>query len=446
MIKSLWLFKKSTFLILLTSLGLVSGLFIFLFYKKIDESKNSISSYIQQREYELAENILENKNTKATSDAFMVLKSFNTSAYEVYYSKKLVFNWPDNSSQILASCDRPFEADVTFRGILVGPVKTCLATSALIQGTFSTTTFAFAFVLVLILFAVIALQPLMGYKKSLNTTIDTLKKWNENPSLTTPLRSEDRETNKIIELLSAGVEARVELSEVQTQLGMEKEVSRFIKTLAHDLREPIYNHQSNINILKEKIKLKEYNFLNDDLLDVLSTNNQRVQDILSDLMETHKRESQFISQQIELIDIVPICQELVKGVMRFNTNVSFEIVAPSELLLKVNRKDFKRVFANLIKNGIEALDKNSKSIKVSIIQKNTEALVLVEDNGKGIALHDLPKVFDEHFSKGKIHGNGLGLYYVKKKVNSWGGNISIDSFLGKGTTVRIQFLETGLQS
>ncbi len=150
MLKNFRSYRKSSFWILLASLGLVSLLFTFLFFKKIEESKNSISSYIKQREYELSESILENKNLKATSDSFSVLTSFNISAYEVYFGKKAIFKWPENSRAILESCKRPFEADLTFRGILVAPVQTCLSTSALIQGTLTTTSF---FIIFLLLFS-----------------------------------------------------------------------------------------------------------------------------------------------------------------------------------------------------------------------------------------------------------------------------------------------------
>lgn len=445
MIKNLWLFKKSTFLILLTSLSLVSGLFIFLFYKKIDESQTSISSYIRQRQNELGENILQNKDIKATSDAFMVLKNFNVLAYEVYYGKKLVFNWPENSQELLSACERPFEEDVTFRGLQVGPVKTCLSTTALVKGTFSTTTFALTFCIILCLFAFIALQPLMGYKKSLNTTIDILKKWNENPALKVPIKSNDPETNKIIDLLASGIDARVELSEVQTQLGMEKEISRFIKTLAHDLKEPVYNNQKYAEIIKEKVQLKEFDFIDNNFVNLMSSNNQRVNDIISDLMETHKNESIFIKKKIEKTDIVPSCKELIEAVQRVNPDVCLAVDISENLFLEVNLKEFKRVLSNVLKNSIEALDKNSKSIKIIIKEVNNQVLLSIEDNGKGIASHDLPKVFDEHFSKGKVNGNGLGLYYVKKMINSWGGTITIDSSLGSGTNVKIGFLQPELR-
>lgn len=441
MIKNLWLFKKSTFLILLTSLSFVSGLFVFLFYKKAEESRSNISSYIRQRQHELGENILETKNIKATSDAFMVLKNFNVSAYEVYYSKKLVFSWPENSQDILKECDRPFEEDVTFRGLQVGPVKTCLSTTALVKGTFSTTAFALAFIIILCLFAFIALQPLIGYKKSLNTTIDILKKWNENPAIKIPIKSNDPETNKIIDLLASGIDARVELSEVQTQLGMEKEVSRFIKTLAHDLKEPVYNNQKYAEIIQEKVQLKEYDFLDNNFVSLMSSNNQRVNDIISDLMETHKSEAIFIKKKIEKIDIIPVCEELIETLKRAHSDILFNVDLAENIFLEVNLKEFKRVFSNVLKNSIEALDKNTKSIKITIKKMNAQIFLNVEDNGKGIASHDLPKVFDEHFSKGKVNGNGLGLYYVKKMINSWGGTIAIDSCLGDGTSVKISFFE-----
>lgn len=445
MIKYLWKFKKSSFLIIMAALCLVSSLFYYQFYKKVEESQANINSFIREREYEFAENIFKNKNIKSTEDAISVIRTFNVSAYEVYSNNKVIFRWPESSSQLLAKCDRPFDSEITLGGVLIGSVKTCLSTASLVQGTFSTSSFLVAFFAVLTLFIFIALQPLMGYKKSLNATIESLKKWNNNPNLITPPKSDDAETNKIIALLSSGVEARVELSEVQTQLGMEKEMSRFIKALAHDLREPMYNQQNIIDMIEEKMKLKDYSFFTQDFYDHARKSSTRILDIVSDLMETHKREAQFIQKNISAVNVVPIFKSFLEESKRSNAEVIFELNSPDKLLIETDPKEFKRVLANIVKNGIEALDKNVKNIKVSITKQNDQAEITIEDNGKGIASHDLPKVFDEHFSKGKEYGNGIGLYYVQKKIHSWGGNISIDSLLGKGTIVKINFLETGLQ-
>ncbi len=287
----------------------------------------------------------------------------------------------------------------------------------------------------------IGLEPLFGYKRSLNATINALRKWNQNPNLITPPKSEDLETNKIIDLVSTGIEARVELSELQTQLGMEKEITKFVKQLAHDIRDPIYSLTSNLNILKTSVEQNDFSHINENFLEILNYSTKNVEAIVSDLMKTHQLESIRIDDLLEPTDILPICQHYIESKAIANPDISFQLDVPKSLFLNINPKEFRRVFANLVNNGIESLDKTSKSIKISILTNSESTEILIEDNGKGIANHDLPKVFDEHFSKGKENGNGLGLYYVRKRINAWGGIIDIDSLIGQGTKVKIKFFE-----
>lgn len=438
-IKNIWKFKRSSFLIVLTSLCLVSAHFINLFYKKVAETQGNISSYIQERNYELAENIFKNKNMKATEDAISVIRTFNVSAYEVYANGKVIFRWPKNSSQILLQCDRPFDSEITLGSVLISPLKSCLSTTALVQGTFSTTSFLLVFMLVVMMFGIIAIQPLTGYKKSLNTTIDTLKRWNDNPLQSTPPKSDDLETNKIIEILSQGIESRMELTEVQTQLGMEKELSRVIKQLAHDIRDPIYSLMTNVKIVGEILEKSGEPKIKDTMLPLLKYSAASIDGIVEDFLETHRIESLLANDKMKEVDVSAICKDVVITKKLTNPDVQFELNVRKTVSVLAVPKELRRVFQNIIGNSVDALDKDDKKIRIESIEDEYGQKIIIEDNGKGIASNDLPKVFEEHFSKGKKNGTGLGLYFVKKKINSWGGVVRIDSMIGIGTTVIIEF-------
>ncbi|CAN5402246.1 hypothetical protein BH09GEM1_BH09GEM1_34730 [soil metagenome] len=60
----------------------------------------------------------------------------------------------------------------------------------------------------------------------------------------------------------------------------------------------------------------------------------------------------------------------------------------------------------------------------------------VADDGSGIAEDVLPRIFEPHFST-RTSGSGLGLAITRRMVESWGGEVSIESFAGQGTTVRV---------
>ncbi|OPZ24406.1 MAG: Phytochrome-like protein cph1 [bacterium ADurb.BinA186] len=77
-------------------------------------------------------------------------------------------------------------------------------------------------------------------------------------------------------------------------------------------------------------------------------------------------------------------------------------------------------------------------VKTSISYKDGEAILTVEDNGKGISEEDKPKLFQRFWqaASGKRYyaSTGLGLYLCKRIIDSHGGRIWCESEQGKGST------------
>ena len=101
-----------------------------------------------------------------------------------------------------------------------------------------------------------------------------------------------------------------------------------------------------------------------------------------------------------------------------------------------------QVISNLISNSIYAMPTGG-ILSVSVKDTGTapDGIVLaVEDNGRGIAGDDLPKVFDAFFTTRNTVGTGIGLFIAKQFVEGHGGHVEIDSrndVEDHGTTVRI---------
>ena len=62
--------------------------------------------------------------------------------------------------------------------------------------------------------------------------------------------------------------------------------------------------------------------------------------------------------------------------------------------------------------------------------------ISITDDGSGIAEDVLPRIFEPHFST-RTSGSGLGLAISRRLVESWGGTVTIESTVGKGTVVRV---------
>src|SRR5258705_13162077 len=107
------------------------------------------------------------------------------------------------------------------------------------------------------------------------------------------------------------------------------------------------------------------------------------------------------------------------------------------------------LFTNLNNNLIDNKIKYKKDNQPPMIKINTEStaksfVIVIEDNGIGMNKETVKRVFEKFYRAhtGNIHnvkGFGLGLSYVKTMVEAHGGEIKVDSVLGRGSTFTLEF-------
>lgn len=114
-----------------------------------------------------------------------------------------------------------------------------------------------------------------------------------------------------------------------------------------------------------------------------------------------------------------------------------------EILLMHDKNWMSEAIANIIKNSIEHTDIGGK-IDVTIEETPMSIEIIIKDNGEGIPKNKLKKVF-ERFYKDENNMNpesvGIGLALTKAIIEAHGGNIYVDSELGKWTSFHISFLK-----
>lgn len=104
-----------------------------------------------------------------------------------------------------------------------------------------------------------------------------------------------------------------------------------------------------------------------------------------------------------------------------------------EILMDADR--LKQVMLNLLNNSLEAMPDGGE-LKITASRDNDQVLICVADTGVGIAPDQLPLIFEPFFTS-KGHGTGLGLAISYNIISDRGGEIKIESTLGRGTTVLI---------
>jgi len=102
---------------------------------------------------------------------------------------------------------------------------------------------------------------------------------------------------------------------------------------------------------------------------------------------------------------------------------------------QLDREQMRRVFNNLLKNAIEA-SAPTAPVSINADIQNQKIHIRISDNGCGMDENELARVFDPYFTT-KKDGTGLGLFIAQRIITDHGGELSIASTKGRGTTVTI---------
>ena len=113
------------------------------------------------------------------------------------------------------------------------------------------------------------------------------------------------------------------------------------------------------------------------------------------------------------------------------------------VLVIADPEQLKKVINNIIGNAVKYMDKPEPKISMRLVEQPSPDWVTVEieDNGKGMAKEDLPKIFERFYRTDSARssstgGSGIGLSICHKIMNDHGGTIGADSTLGQGTIMR----------
>lgn len=126
-------------------------------------------------------------------------------------------------------------------------------------------------------------------------------------------------------------------------------------------------------------------------------------------------------------------------------NVTIETNLQESLpLIDASEIELQQVLLNLINNALDAMEKGGGALKITTRLEDESGshyvVIDVADTGQGIPKANLVKIFDPFFTTKPVgKGTGLGLSICYGIVNKMGGNISVDSVLGEGTTFHIRF-------
>ena len=185
-------------------------------------------------------------------------------------------------------------------------------------------------------------------------------------------------------------------------------------------------------------------WLEEDIENDLSPENQRqfellrkrvfrMEGLINGLLEYSRVGRTQISS--EKVDVFKLLTEIIDSL---NPPATFGIEIIGEMPVFTTKKLLLRqVFANLISNAIKHHPRDDGNLRISVEDKEKFYQFIVSDDGRGIDPKDKDRIFtifQTLQSRDKKENTGVGLSIVKKIVESEGGEISLDSELGRGAT------------
>jgi cell cycle sensor histidine kinase DivJ len=220
--------------------------------------------------------------------------------------------------------------------------------------------------------------------------------------------------------------------------------NRFLATMSHELRTPlnaIIGFSEMIvredEMLVDAVRRREY-------AQLINDSGQHLLSVVNGILDISKMEAGRFELSPEAFAPQPAlmnCCNILALKAREN-GIELAVRAPQDLpTVHGDLRAFKQIVLNLVSNAIKFTERGGK-VMVSVDADGARILLRVADDGIGIAEDDLKRIGDPFFQAGhtyqrRAEGTGLGLSIVNSLVSLHGGDLTVTSRLGEGTTVTV---------
>ncbi len=217
----------------------------------------------------------------------------------------------------------------------------------------------------------------------------------------------------------------------------------FISNMTHEFKTPISTISLACEVLNDKTFEKSQERVN-NYVKIIGDENKRLGLLVENILQTAILDKGEFKLKIQSIDINLLIEQTIENIKLQVENKEGAITTDLKALspvINADRVHVTNVVFNLIDNALKYSDKKPK-INISTRNNNEGIFISVEDNGIGISKENQKRIFDTMYrvSTGNIHnvkGFGLGLSYVKAVVEKHGGEINVESSLGKGSNFTV---------
>ncbi len=237
-----------------------------------------------------------------------------------------------------------------------------------------------------------------------------------------------------------------ELAEANERLKeLDRLKSQFVFDASHELKSPL----TSIKGYGDLLVRGAVGTLSEDqrqFLQIISGNTDRLIALINDLLDVARIEAGRGAQPFQPVDLNAVVSQVVGAQQPQARAAGLTLISENGAHLPPvlgNHNQLVQVVTNLVTNALHYTPAGKVWVRTGLDARRGQVYLEVQDTGMGIPEEELPRIFERFYRSARvresgIQGTGLGLAIVREIVNLHGGEIEVDSIVGKGSTFRVR--------
>lgn len=234
--------------------------------------------------------------------------------------------------------------------------------------------------------------------------------------------------NKIIACFIKKENEMLDIYLAMRDVEKEDHIQTSLFKITHEIKNPLAVVKGYISLfdVNDPEKSKRY-------IDIINNEVDRSLELLNDFKDLSR--VNVIKKEMDIIDLFDDIKETLVPLFKAK-KIKYELKCESNVTINADYNRMKQVLVNLIKNSIEASNKDKSLITLTTFYSNSSLYIIVKDNGEGMDKDTLEKIFTPFYTT-KHYGTGLGVCLSKEIVEAHNGSLSYTSIPNKGTIAKI---------
>ena len=222
---------------------------------------------------------------------------------------------------------------------------------------------------------------------------------------------------------------------------LERLRSEFVANVTHELKTPLTSIRGSIELLKSTDRDEKTRRYFYDVLDIEAERLQHLIDDMLVLSQIENAKEDPSARPCSVAQAARNCVERLRPVAEKN-GIRVKVQVDESMIVSCSPTRLEQLFGNLIENAIKYNVPNGRVDIIGVKQRQT-AVIRVRDTGIGIAPEHFGRLFERFYRvdasrSRQIGGTGLGLSIVKHLAVLYGGEVSVESQVGKGSTFTVR--------